>query len=237
MAESNDYNSNFFFPKSAFAKDNNALIAVCVIVWAIAVFGFHFWMKAIEKATPEAGHVTYMAAVDNLKSDVASIQQKQDVAKVYLTLTAKYMELREDKDGVIRKAFTLAVYDLLPDMEKQAFANAVKSDKVLEQNFDIVTRTLGLTKENYDPLLTNLIPYTVTTLDTTPTDYDKITPVMDKYLIHYRSFLTDTKFLGFPFHYFYSAVFLLVLFCGICWTYCILIDKVMKKHNMETDEG
>lgn len=226
MAESKDYNSNFFFPTSAFAKDNNLLIGGIVIVWAIAVFGFHFWMKAIEKEVPEPGHTTYMAAVENLKSGSATVQEKQDVAKVYLMLLGKYLELRNN--DVLKKAFTLAATELLPEDAKTALADG---------NKEVVAAALGLNAGKYDKLLINLIPYATTELDQTPTDYAKITPLMDKYLIHYRSFLTDTIFLGFPFHYFYSAVFLLVFFCGVCWFYCFVADRMMIKHNMESEEA
>jgi putative solute:sodium symporter small subunit len=53
--------------------------------------------------------------------------------------------------------------------------------------------------------------------------------IMKKYLIHNQSFLTDFKFLGFPFHYFYTAVFLLILFVGLCWIYCVKIDSLNKR--------
>ena len=53
--------------------------------------------------------------------------------------------------------------------------------------------------------------------------------VMKKYLVHNRSVLTDTKFLGFPFHYFYTAVFLLILFVGLCWLYCVRTDAIHKR--------
>jgi len=56
---------------------------------------------------------------------------------------------------------------------------------------------------------------------------------MKKYLVHNQSFLTDAKFLGFPFHYFYTAVFLLILFVFLCWLYCIRIDKFNKLYNIE----
>ena len=52
-----------------------------------------------------------------------------------------------------------------------------------------------------------------------------IPDIMSKYLIHNQSFLTDFKFLGFPFHYFYTSIFLLILFIGLCLLYCIRIDK------------
>jgi putative solute:sodium symporter small subunit len=59
---------------------------------------------------------------------------------------------------------------------------------------------------------------------------------MEKHLTHNRSVLTDTKFLGFPFHYFYTAVFLLVLFVGLCLVYCRLMDDLSAKYGMEEGE-
>jgi putative solute:sodium symporter small subunit len=56
---------------------------------------------------------------------------------------------------------------------------------------------------------------------------------MSLYLIHNQSALTDTKFLGFPFHYFYTAVFLLILFVGLCWLYCVRTDIFNKKYGIE----
>ena len=56
---------------------------------------------------------------------------------------------------------------------------------------------------------------------------------MGLYLIHNRSVLTDTRFLGFPFHYFYTAVFLLILFVGLTWLYCVRTDMFNKKYGIE----
>ncbi len=56
---------------------------------------------------------------------------------------------------------------------------------------------------------------------------------MDLYLVHNQSVLTDTNFLGFPFHYFYTAVFLLILFVGLCWLYCVRTDMFNKKYGIE----
>ncbi|RKX20065.1 MAG: hypothetical protein DRP35_06675 [Candidatus Zixiibacteriota bacterium] len=41
------------------------------------------------------------------------------------------------------------------------------------------------------------------------------------------------RFLGFPFHYFYTAVFLLVLFVGLCWIFCFQTDRIYKKLGIE----
>jgi len=45
-----------------------------------------------------------------------------------------------------------------------------------------------------------------------------------------KSFLTEMQFLGFPFHYWYSAQFLIALFIFLCWWYCKFIDKLEKEH-------
>jgi putative solute:sodium symporter small subunit len=62
---------------------------------------------------------------------------------------------------------------------------------------------------------------------------DMLVETMGLYLIHNRSVLTDTIFLGFPFHYFYTAVFLLILFVGLCWLYCVRTDMYNKKYGIE----
>ena len=62
---------------------------------------------------------------------------------------------------------------------------------------------------------------------------DVVAEAMGLYLIHNRSVLTDLKFLGFPFHYFYTAVFLLILFVGLCWLYCVRTDLFNKKYGIE----
>ena len=61
---------------------------------------------------------------------------------------------------------------------------------------------------------------------------EKLPVVMKKYLVHNQSVLTDAVIFGFPFHYFYTAVFLLILFVGLCWIYCVRIDNLNKKFNI-----
>ncbi len=58
---------------------------------------------------------------------------------------------------------------------------------------------------------------------------EKLHGIMSLYLTHNQSVLTDTVFLGFPFHYFYTAIFLLVLFVVLCWIYSFKIDSLHKK--------
>jgi putative solute:sodium symporter small subunit len=46
-----------------------------------------------------------------------------------------------------------------------------------------------------------------------------------------KSFLTETTFLGFPFHYWYSAQFCIILYIFLCWWYCKFIDKLEAEHS------
>ncbi|NOQ51686.1 MAG: DUF4212 domain-containing protein [Desulfuromonadaceae bacterium] len=48
-----------------------------------------------------------------------------------------------------------------------------------------------------------------------------------------KSFLTETKFLGFPFHYWYSSQFLIALFIFLCYVYCKFIDKLESEHESQ----
>ena len=67
----------------------------------------------------------------------------------------------------------------------------------------------------------------------TPVEKEKLDQVMKLYLTHNQSFLTDFRFLGFPFHYFYTAVFLLVLFVLLCVMYAYRIQHLHRKFGME----
>jgi uncharacterized membrane protein len=226
MEQTATYDINFFKPRTAFLKENVRLITISVLVWAIAVFGFHILLKVIEKPTPEPAYLTYEKVW--AKKQSATVQEQKDLAKVYLTLTGKYIPLRANP--AVRAGFSTIVYNLLPERDKLSFFRAAsgEGEKVDRQ---MVAALLGI--EN--GLLKEAIPFTVGKFDPAGLGglEEQIPPIMDKYLIHNRSVLTDTKFFGFPFHYFYTAVFLKVLFCLICLIYCNSMDKIMKNHGLE----
>ena len=59
---------------------------------------------------------------------------------------------------------------------------------------------------------------------------ESLPKIMELYLVHNQSFLTDFRFLGFPFHYWYTAQFLLILFVVLCLIYAVSIDKINTNH-------
>lgn len=228
MEEISKYHINFFRPHTPFLKDNIRLIVIAVVIWAVAVFGFHLLLKVVESPVPEPGYTTYKQVWDKQLS--ASADEKKELAKVYLTLVGKYIPLRKNAD--VQGDFSRLVYDLMPPEAQAGFAQAVSATETVP-SVDVkqIAAMLGI----QGSLLQEAIPFALGQVNMGDSLSAAIPGIMDKYLIHNRSFLTDTTFLGFPLHYFYTAIFLKVLFCLICLVYCKAIDKIMKKHGMESE--
>ena len=60
-------------------------------------------------------------------------------------------------------------------------------------------------------------------------------PIFKKYFFHNRSFL-NFKFIGFPFHYWYTSMFLLIMFVVMCIIYAKWNDKANEKYGIKEDE-
>ena len=92
---------------------------------------------------------------------------------------------------------------------------------------------MNINKNGIRAEILNSVLDSKTNVELTKEDKEKLPQIMDKYLIHNRSFLTDSKFLGFPFHYFYTAVFLLILFVGLCYAYAKQIENLNKRYGID----
>lgn len=237
MTESeNMYNFNFFRPTPGFAQHNARLIAAVVLIWAIAIFGFQTLLKVTEQPAPEAQLAQFEEIWPGVLANNASTQDLKDLSKIYLNLLGRHVALRSNQD--FKLGFTSAVYNLLPSNERQEFLSLTNKDfGAIKTSTGEISSKLDLKK---DSLLAQVIPYALVPYDGAPVSemaLKKIPTIMQKNLMHYRSALTDTKFLGFPFHYFYTAIFLLVLFIGLCLFYCNAIDKLNIKYDLETEDG
>lgn len=101
---------------------------------------------------------------------------------------------------------------------------------------DDAVAAIGLGSEGFDPLLEAQLRYHYSPTDETRyTGFDALPAAMELYLTHNRSGLTDTRFLGFPFHYWYTAQFLLILFIGLCLIYARATDKMNKRLGIEDE--
>ena len=78
-------------------------------------------------------------------------------------------------------------------------------------------------------LPTSLVPVK---LDELSSDNKTALPgIMKLYLIHNQCSLTNFKFMGFPFHYWYTAQFLLIMFVLLCLIYDVITDRENKKYG------
>ncbi len=226
------YYVNFFKPSTPFLKENIKAIVIGLVIWGVAVYGFHIMLKLIEKPTPEASYLVYQDVYPKLTQGTATLEEKRNLANIYLTLAAKAVPLR--KNVALKNTFTATLYDILPDNQKQSLISvAAQLDTNKKVNLDFVNEALGI---GNNATMKAVVPYTLASLDGGVKGLvnTEIPAIMDRYLIHNQSVLTENQFLCFPFHYFYSAIFLLVLFVVICLVYCQVIDGIMKKYEMET---
>lgn len=228
---SDKYDINFFTPHTPFLKDATRLIWIGMIIWGVMTYGSQILFKIAEKPTPEAGYTVYEKVYPKLKANTATQEELVSISKVYLALVGKSIPLQ--KNAGLKNAFTSTVHELLPDAQKDQLittAAAAEKDKKVDTAF--IVAALGISGNE---AMKAAVPYALAPLDLNKksTTSAGIPAIMDKFLIHNQSVFTDTIFLGFPFHYIYSALILLTSFVLICLIYCRAIDKVMKKYDLE----
>ena len=251
-----DYRISFFKPTTAFSKTNRNLVIVLVLIWAVAIFGFQILLRVMEKPTPESSLLKFEKVWDaknnslklTLNDSTAIIREKQEFASSVLSVLGKSSFYTDKKKPVLNNAFSWVVYDLVPLEEKAAFKTEIAEFEKMKKNItsltdskyinakkSIITKIeplLNLKGEEFGINKMNLIPLELRADAMEmflPENKKQIHDIMKLYLTHNQSVLTDTVFLGFPFHYFYTAIFLLVLFVVLCWVYCFIIDRVHTK--------
>lgn len=236
---SENYDISFFKPKTKLATLNRNFTIVLVSIWAVAIFGFQILLKVVEKPTPEPIYNTFTSVWEDVNNGTASQQQSEEFAQATLTVLCKVFITPEER-MTLDNAFESTVYSLMNEEDKDEFKNLIKTfkdtsltDKEYAKTKQLLSKKISKTINiDENSVLSKISPVEVgnTGLDSYTLENIKATPkIMEKYLIHNQSFLTDFIFLGFPFHYFYTSVFLLILFVGLCWIYCFRTDKIMEK--------
>jgi len=231
MEVSTKYDINFFTPHTPFLKEATRLIWIGMSIWFFATYGFHILLKVIETPTPEPGYAVYEKVYPKLTQGTATQEELVSISNVYLGLIGKAVALQ--KNAALKSSFSSSVYTLLPESQKDqlsSVASEVGTDKKADVGF--ISKALGIDK---NAAMSAAIPYALApvTADSLAMTSPEIPALMDRYLIHNQSVLTDTIVLGFPFHYLYSALILLTIFVLICLVYCKAIDKVMKRYDLE----
>ena len=247
----NEYHFNLFKPTTEHGRRNRNIIVTMILIWAVAVFGFQLLLVILQKPTPEKTYITFESVWDKVKSGNASVTENQDYIKALIAVYGK-SSVKKDKKEILRHGITTAAYGMVSDSEKVVLSGYILTLRDARENLTSATddayiqlqTTLSETKNAINEMLdarigieptsveATLLPYCLNEQGKglTSADMEILPQVMKLYLIHNQSVLTDTKFLGFPFHYFYTAELLLILFVLLCLIYSYRIEALDKKY-------
>ena len=241
--ESNGYHISFFKPTTPKARYNRNMVLWLASIWFIAIFGFQILLRVIENPTPEPAYLSFEKAWSKLETGTPSSTDLIELGKSCLSVLGK-IDITPEARTALDNTLSWTVAQLYPEESRPSLLAEIqdfekqKAELVNLSDADYIQAKINLS-EIISPVL-ELSPYDVRTkilpLELTSSGMEQLSEqtmtilpqVMSKYLIHNQSVLTDTKFLGFPFHYFYAAIFLLILFVGLCWIYCIKTDAMNK---------
>jgi len=238
-SQPNDYHISFFKPATEMARLNRNIVLYLFCIWTLAIFGFQIALKVLEKPTPEPAYLEFEKVWLQVSNGDANEQTLQIFSHVSLSVLGKnfidpahraaldnglsyslYALAGPEKGDQIRKQ--IASFETLTGkIENITNPEYVKAKKDLASS---IAPILGLSENDVRTSLTSIELHSSMMDELSPESKEIIPAAMSRYLIHNQSFLTDGRIFGFPFHYFYSAIFLLVLFIGLCWLYCVRAD-------------
>ena len=244
---SDEYHLSFFTPTTPQAKANRNMVVWLVLIWFFAIFGFQILLRVIEKPTPEATYTSFQNVWPNIESGSPTPDQLQVFGRASLSVLGKLAILPDDKIA-LDNALSWTILQLTEDSQKSDVVASIKTfEKTKAEIEDISNQAYLDAKESlsaqFGPLLkisaldvrSKILPMELTSesiSNMTDNTRKNLPGIMKKYLVHNQSFLTDLKFLGFPFHYFYTAFFLLVLFVSLCLLYCVKTDSINARFNI-----
>jgi len=240
MESSNEYRISFFKPTTERARVNRNMVVWLVSIWAVCIFGFHFLMKAIEKPTPEPELIIFQEVWDGVKSGTATVDEMEQFALSALHVTGKVF-IQPEHRAALDNGISFAVFQLADSVEKAALSLDIQAFERIVEDANDLTDAAYVSARNQlrntassilnlstNHVLSGILPYELKSGELNTLHQENIPVIetaMPLYMTHNRSVLTDMIILGFPFHYFYTAVFLLILFIGICWVYCFRVDR------------
>ena len=220
------YLVNLFRPRSKHARHNMKMIFFMLAIWACAVFGFQFLLIALQEPTPEPTLNDFKEVWTEVENDSASKLEQQRFARSLLMVLGKNIVVTDPHKAILSDALNTSIYNL-------AAGNTSGLDA------DRAAALIGLKNQGFDPLLKDLLSFYLKD-DPSPVLSEQtkkeLPGIMELYLVHNQSVLTDTRFLGFPFHYWYTAQFLLILFVFLCLIYAKLVDNANEKFNFVEED-
>lgn len=251
MESTDQYNFSIFRPRNLHGRKNRNVIFSMLIIWALAVFGFQFLLRIAGKPTPEKSLSVFETVWPAALSGDIPDEQKRDLLMSLIHVKGKSIVTANDQ-VVLNGAISSVLDGLIPDSLRQGILTAssdlqalkaklasARDQEYLSIKLEISTlsSTLFSDTQQYtgiDPSSLEASILASSIRQEFPSSLsdgslNRLPGIMKLYLTHNQSKLTDTTFLGFPFHYFYTAVFLLILFIGLCIVYNILIEWRLKQ--------
>lgn len=230
MTEDKRYEVNFFKPLSEHAKSNKKLILILAIIWAVAVFGFQFALILLNEPTPEKNYTVFQSVwPEVIENESATVEMKQDFLKVSLAVLGKNIAVNDNHKQILKGTISRMLFAMQPDSLKYVFQK--KPD---QETYALAKGTIGLASSGFEKIMIDLLPTSLIQVndENLPDEYKETIPaIMNLYLVHNQNVLTDIRFLGFPFHYWYTAQFLLILFVVLCIIYAVVIEKRNTKYD------
>jgi putative solute:sodium symporter small subunit len=255
MQAKSDYHFNLFQPYTEHGRKIRNLILTMLAIWAVCVFGFQILLKVVEKPTPEVTLNRFEAAYASLEQGSSDQSTVREFLHSQILAAGKNVIKPADRE-VLVSGINLAFRMLIPDSLREPILATLPEmismkEKLTEaKDQEYLDLKTGISRIQSD-LMTLTAPFTgftpgglesvilVSSLKAGPpaslssAELKSLPAVMKLYLTHNQSFLTDFKFLGFPFHYFYTAVFLLILFVSLCLFYNLRLDRRMRIEKIE----
>ncbi len=248
-----EHSFSLFRPVSEYGRRNRNLILTLLTIWVLSIFGFQVLLLILEKPTPEEALLKFGPVWEKVKEGNADKTEQHDFINAMIMVAGKSSVKKEHK-LLLDKSISWAVYQAVGDSVKmllieKATLIGTTRDKLAKANdkeyFDLQEllkntkagiNSLANEPTGTDPmnLKASILPYCLVPEDLvlTEDDWASLPDIMALYLTHNQSVLTDTKFLGFPFHYFYTAEFLLILFVGLSLFYSIRVTHLQKKFSI-----
>jgi putative solute:sodium symporter small subunit len=230
MTQKDQYEVNFFKPLTEHARANKRLILVLAILWLVGVFGFQILLMVFNKPTPEDNYTKFEAVWPAVVADAsASNAVKQDFARVVLAVLGKNIAVKDTDKVYLKEALSWTLYSMQNDSVKKVFQQQPDSE-----TFKVAVSSIGLASQGFDKLMSDLLPSSLIKVEAERISAEcqaAIPRIMELYLVHNQSGLTKLSFLGFPFHYWYTAQFLLIMFVLLCLVYARVIDKMNVKYD------
>ena len=230
MTDQEKFKVNFFKPKTEHARANKKIIITLAVIWAVSVFGFQILLMVLNQPTPEKSFTMFESIWPSVVENTdTSTETKQEFSRILLSVLGKNIAVKENHKTVLKKTLSWTVYSMLSDS-----VNSVLKSNPNDEALKIAKETIGLVSTGFDKIMVDLLPSSLVKVETEQLSEEcktELPKIMELYLVHNQSVLTNFRFIGFPFHYWYTAQFLLILFVVLCLIYAVMIDLINKKFD------